>query len=597
MRPANNNMGNERTGRVGKVVQERHQPAWRLQVVFAALGTLVGVLCWKVVDLQVLDNAVLKREGDARTVRDDPIVATRGNIVDRNGEPLAISTPVLSLWLNPKEVLNHAEQWPRLAEALTGIGVDAEDMRKRITAAATREFLYVKRRMPPAEAQAVIDLGFRGIYTQEEYKRYYPMGEAAAHLVGMTNNDEVGQEGMELAHEASLRGVPGSKRVLKDRLGRIVREVGINATAQPGADLVLSIDSRLQYLAYKALKEAVSLRGASAGTATVLDVRTGEVLAMVNQPSFNPNNRSTMTSESRRNRVLTDVLEPGSTTKTFTVTAALESGMFTPESIIDTSPGVVRVDRRKVVEDPVNYGPSTLERILYKSSQVGATKLAMAMGPEPILSVLGRVGFGQPLGTGFPGEASGAVPVRDRWRLTEIATLGYGYGYQVSPMQLARAYAIYANRGIAKPVSLLKVVQPVPGERVIDAQVADTVVNMLRSVVSREVGGTGVRAAIPSYDVAGKTGTTWFYDVAGGGYDSSNYISHFAGMVPVEDPRIVIVVSVQRPQGAETGGGQVAAPVFAQIAAGAMRILEVPPSVPARPAGELSMAAGGGTAR
>ncbi|MGA0806543.1 MAG: peptidoglycan D,D-transpeptidase FtsI family protein [Pseudohongiellaceae bacterium] len=579
---------------MSKPVSDKHQPVWRLGFVFAVLAALGGVLCWKVADLQVLHNDVLQREGDARTVRDDPIIATRGNIVDRNGEPLAISTPVLSLWLNPKEVLSHAEQWPQLADALTSIGIDPDDMRKRITDAASREFLYVKRRLPPAEAQAILDRRLSGIYAQEEYKRFYPMGEAAAHLVGLTNNDEIGQEGMELAHEEWLRGIPGSKRVLKDRLGRIVREIAINATAQPGKDLVLSIDSRLQYLAYKSLKEAVTLRHASAGTATVLDVRTGEVLAMVSQPSYNPNNRSTMTDAGKRNRVMTDVLEPGSTTKTFTVTAALESGLFTPESIIDTSPGVVRVDRGKVVEDPVNYGPSTLERILYKSSQVGATKLAMAMGEEPILSVLRRVGFGQGLDTSFPGEAPGALPIRERWRKTEIATLGYGYGYQVSPMQLARAYAIYANRGIAKPVSLLRVDGPVPGERVIDAGIADTVVNMLRSVVGKVVGGTGVRAAIPSYDVAGKTGTTWFYDVSAGGYDSSNYISHFAGMVPVDDPRIVIVVSIQRPQGAETGGGQVAAPVFAEIATGAMRILNVPPDVPQAAEAELSMAYTGG---
>jgi len=553
---------------------------WRLRAVFSVLVVLAGLICWRVADLQVFDNAVLQREGDARTVRNDPLLATRGNIVDRNGEPLAISTPVLSLWLNPKEVLSHAEQWPQLADALKRIGVDPDGMRKRITDAASREFLYVKRRMPPAEAQAILDLRLAGIYAQEEYKRFYPMGEAAAHLVGLTNNDEVGQEGMELAHEDSLRGIPGSKRVIKDRLGRIVREVGINAMAQPGQDLVLSMDSRLQYLAYKALKEAVTMRSASAGTATVLDVRTGEVLAMVSQPSYNPNNRATMSDAGKRNRVMTDVLEPGSTTKTFTVTAALESGMFTPESVIETSPGRVRVDRRKVVADPVNYGPSTLERILYKSSQVGATKLAMAMGEEPILSVLRRVGFGQSLETDFPGEVAGNVPTRDRWRATEIATLGYGYGYQVSPMQLARAYSIFANRGISKPVSLLRVDEPVPGERVIDAGIADTVVNMLRSVVSKQVGGTGVRAAIPSYDVAGKTGTTWFYDVGAGGYDSSSYISHFAGMVPVDDPRVVIVVSIQRPQGNETGGGQVAAPVFAQIATGAMRILNVPPNTP-----------------
>jgi cell division protein FtsI (penicillin-binding protein 3) len=561
---------------VNRKFQVKHQPVWRLCTVFVVLTALLSVVAWKVFDLQVLHNAVLKREGDARTVRNDPIIATRGNIVDRNGEPLAISTPVLSLWINPKEVLSQPGQWPQLAAALTSIDLDPDVWSARIADAANREFLFLKRRMPPSEARAVLDLKLKGIYAQEEYKRYYPMGEAAVHVVGMANNDEIGQEGMELAYEEWLRGVPGSKRVLKDRLGRIVREVGINEMAQPGKDLVLSIDSRLQYLAYRALKESVSLHGASAGTATVLDVQTGEVLAMVNQPSFNPNNRSTMTNEARRNRVITDVFEPGSTTKTFTVTAALESGLFTPESVIDMS-RVFRIDRTKIVEDPVNYGPSNLERILYKSSQVGATKLALEIGPQPILSVLRRVGFGQPLDTQFPGEAVGVVPGRDRWRLTEIATLGYGYGYQVSPLQLAKAYSIYANRGISKPVSLLRVDGPVSGERVIDANTADTLVNMLRSVVSKALGGTGVRAAIPSYDVAGKTGTTWFYDVSGGGYDTSNYISHFAGMVPVDNPRVVIVVSIQRPQGKETGGGQVAAPVFAEIASGAMRLLNVTP--------------------
>lgn len=586
---------NSEPRRVNRVAQDkpRPQPVWRLALVVGLLTAGIGVVGWKVASLQVFDNAVLKKEGDARTLRHDPIIATRGNIVDRNGEPLAVSTPVLTLYLNPKEVRNAAGQWPRLADALQGIGVDAEELRRKITGDANREFLHIKRYMPPADAQAFLALGFAGVYAREEYKRYYPLGEVAAHVVGLTSSDEVGQEGMELAHEDVLRGVPGRRQVRKDRLGRIVRDLGVVTVAQPGADLVLSIDSRLQYLAYKTLKEAVTLRGASAGTATVLDVRTGEVLAMVNQPSFNPNNRETMTNESRRNRVVTDLFEPGSTTKTFTITAALESGLFTSESVIDTSPGRVRVDRRKVVEDPVNYGPSTLERILYKSSQVGATKLALAMGPEPMLSVLQRVGFGQAPGSGFPGEARGSVPQRDRWRLTEIATLGYGYGFQASPLQLARAYATYANRGISKPVSLLRVDAPVAGERVIDADVADTVVDMLRSVVSRAVGGTGVRAAIPSYDVAGKTGTTWFYDVAGGGYDSTNYISHFAGIVPVEDPRLVIVVSVQRPQGTETGGGQVAAPIFATIAAGAMRILEVPPDMATGKASDLSLAGPG----
>lgn len=543
------------------------------------LASLLGLISWKVLDLQVLHNAVLKREGDARTVRNDPIIATRGNIVDRNGEPLAISTPVLSLWLNPKEVLSHAEQWPQLATALASIGMNPDVINKRIIEAASREFLYVKRRMPPAEAQAVLDLKLKGVYAQEEYKRFYPMGEAAVHVVGLANNEEVGQEGMEMAYEEWLRGVPGSKQVLKDRLGRVVREIGINAVAQPGKDLVLSMDARLQYIAYKALKEAVTMRQAKSGTATVLDAMTGEVLAMVSQPSYNPNNRSTMTDTGKRNRAMVDLMEPGSTSKTFTVTAALESGLFDTESIVDTTPGYFRIDRTFTVKDPVNYGPSKLERIIYKSSQVGASKLAMAMGEQPMLDVLARVGFGQSPNTGFPGETTGLLPGRDRWRKTEIATLGYGYGYQVTPLQLAQAYLIYANRGIKKPVSLLKVAGPVQGERVIDEEVATDVVNMLRLVVSKAVGGTGVRAAIPSYEVAGKTGTTWFYDVARGGYDNNNYVSHFAGMVPADNPRVVIVVSIQQPQGDEYGGGQVAAPVFSQIAAGAMRILNVAPDV------------------
>jgi cell division protein FtsI (penicillin-binding protein 3) len=550
---------------------------------------LCGAIGWKLLDLQVLNNTTLQREGDARTVRNDLIVATRGNIVDRNGEPLAISTPVLTLWLNPKEVLQHPEQGAMLAEALDSIGVNPEVMNQRIIESADKEFLYIKRSLPPPEAEAVLELGLRGVYSQEEYKRYYPMGEAAVHLVGLTNSDDVGQEGLELAYESWLRGTPGSKQLLKDRLGRIIREVQVNREAQPGNDLVLSIDSRLQYIAYKALKEAVTQRGASAGTATMLDVATGEVLAMVSQPSYNPNNRNSINAGEIPNRALTSLLEPGSTVKTFTVTAALESGLFNTESVIDTSPGYIRIDR-STIRDPVNYGPSTLERIIAKSSQVGASRLALAMGEGPMLDVLQRVGFGQSPGTGFPGEESGVIPNHPRWSKSEIATMAYGYGFQVTPVQLASAYLVYANRGIKKPVSLLKVNGPVRGERVIREDIADKVNAMLRSVVSTDAGGTGVRANIPSYQVAGKTGTAWYYN-PGRGYDNTNYNSYFAGFVPASDPRVVIVISLHQPKGSEYGGGQVAAPVFSQIAAGAMRILNVPPDMAVeRPA--LSLGSG-----
>jgi cell division protein FtsI (penicillin-binding protein 3) len=563
---------------VSRAAHENHQPLWRLTLVFVLIGGLCGVVGWKVIDLQVLNNAAAQREGDARTVRNDTIIATRGNIVDRNGEPLAISSPVLTLWLNPKEVLQHPEQGAALADAMASIGVDSTLLNQRIAANASREFLYIKRRMPPPEAQTVLDLGLKGVYSQEEYQRFYPMGEAAVHLVGLTNADEVGQEGMELAYEEWLRGINGSKQVLKDRLGRIVREVQINNVAQPGNDLQLSIDSRIQYIAYRALKEAVTMRNASAGTATVLDVQTGEVLAMVNQPSYNPNNRASLNDGEIPNRAMTSLLEPGSTVKTFTVTAALESGLFDTSTIIDTTPGSFRA-RGITVKDPVNYGPSTLARIIAKSSQVGAAKIGLTLGEGPMLEMLQRVGFGQSLGTGFPGEESGVLPNRPRWAISEIATMSYGYGFQVTPLQLASAYLIYANGGIKKPVSLLKVQGPVAGERVIKAEIAAMVNEMLLGPVSKEMGGTGVRANIPSYQVAGKTGTAWYYN-PGRGYDNQNYNSYFAGFVPASNPRVVILISIHQPQGDEYGGGQVAAPVFSEIAAGAMRILNVPPDAP-----------------
>lgn len=550
---------------------------------------ICGVIGWKVADLQVFNNAAAQREGDARTVRNDVILATRGNIVDRNGEPLAISTPVQTLWLNPKEVLEHPEQGAALAEAMASIGIDPELLNRRIAENASREFLYVKRRMAPTEAQSVLDLGLMGLYAQEEYQRFYPMGEAAVHLVGLTNADDMGQEGIELAYEDWLRGINGSKQVLKDRLGRIIREVQINEVAQPGNDLTLSIDSRIQYIAYKALKEAVTARGASAGTATVLDVQTGEVLAVVNQPSYNPNNRESLRDGDLPNRAITSLLEPGSTVKTFTLTAALESGLFDTETIVDTTPGTFRVPGMSPVKDPVNYGPSTLARILAKSSQVGAAKIGLALGEGPMLEMLQRLGFGQSIGTGFPGEESGVLPNRSRWAKSEIVTMAYGYGFQVTPLQLAVAYLVYANGGIKKPVSLLKLAGPVAGERVIDADIAATVNQMLLGPVSVEMGGTGVKANIPSYQVAGKTGTSWYYN-AGSGYDTGNYNSYFAGFVPASKPRVVIVVSIHQPQGDEYGGGAVAAPVFAEIAAGAMRILNVPPDAPAAVPADVSLA-------
>lgn len=565
----------------------KKQPLWRLYLVAMAAISLLGIIIWRIVDIQVINNDVLQEQGNMRTVRNDVIAAHRGNIMDRNGQALAISTPVQSLWLNPKEILPNPSAWQVLKGALPAIEVNAEVLWNRIQDNANREFMYIKRRLAPADADKILSLGVRGVYAQEEYKRFYPLGEVAAHVIGLTNADDVGQEGLELAYEEWLQGKPGSKQVLKDRRGGIIREVKINETAEPGQDLVLSIDSRIQFLAYRALKEEVTRRHAKAGAAVVLDVETGEVLAMVNQPSYNPNNRSSMADDAMRNRAIVDLMEPGSTVKPFTVMAALESGLFDLNSIIDTNPGYVMVDGSPK-KDPVNYKEVTLEKIITKSSQVGAIKLGLAMGQDPMLDVLSRVGFGTAIGTGFPGETSGVLPSFPRWSKSDIATLAYGYGFQVTPLQMAQAYLIYANDGIKKPVSLLKTDGPVEGERVFDAGRVRAIRRMMETVVSKSLGGTGVRAAIPSYQVAGKTGTAWFYN-AGGGYDNENYNAYFAGIVPADNPRIVAIVSIHQPQGKETGGGTVAAPAFAKIAAGAMRILDVPPENDAADGSQISM--------
>ena len=572
-------------------------PVWRLYAVFLVLFALFATGLWKTWKLQVSENDFLQLQGDARTLRNDVIVANRGNILDRNGQPLAISTPVQSLWVNPKEILAQPEQWPVLGAALESIGIDSQVLRERVESNANREFLYVRRRMSPSEVEPVLARGFRGLYSQEEYKRYYPLGEVAAHIVGLTNADDVGQEGMELAYEDWLRGLPGSRQVLKDRLGRIISEVGINSVAEQGNDLKLSIDSRIQYLAYRALKEAVTMRRAKAGTATVIDVDTGEVLAIVNQPSYNPNNRASMTEGSMRNRAIVDLLEPGSTVKPFTVVAALESGLFDNRSIIDTNPGYIRVDRA-TIRDPLNYGLVDLEKIITKSSQVGAIKLGLAMGEEPMLDVLSRFGFGQMMNTSFPGESFAVLPGRSRWSQADIATMAYGYGFQVSPLQLAQAYLIFANDGMHKPVSLLADGGLATTEhRVISRDMNREIVSMMETVVDTDKAGTGVRAALSSYRVAGKTGTAWYYDVEKGGYDDENYISLFAGFAPVTDPKIVVVITIHEPMGVEYGGGQVSAPVFADIAEGALRLLNVPPDRTDSLSQELTMSpvgAGGG---
>lgn len=544
---------------------------WRFRLVLGLLAAMVGAIGWRIVDLQVVDQDFLQKHGDARSVRHIPIPAHRGLVTDRHGEPLAVSTPVTALWANPREMSGALERVAELADAL---GQDRKALTERIKANATREFLYLARGLTPEQGQQVLDLKVPGVYAQEEFRRFYPAGEVAAHLVGFTDIDDKGREGMELAYEDWLAGVPGRRQVLKDRRGHLIKDVQVVRNAKPGKTLALSIDLRLQYLAHRELRAAMQEHGAKAATLVMIDVRSGEILAMANQPTYNPNNRRNLQPAAMRNRAMIDVFEPGSTVKPFSIAAALSSGRYTPASVIDTSPGWMRIGRY-TIRDVSRGGMLDLTGILKKSSNVGVSKIALSLGAEPIHSMMYHAGFGQDTGLGFPGERVGNLPSHQRWRDAEIASLAYGYGLSVTAVQLAHAYATLANDGKAVPLSLLRVDEPGPARQVIDPQVAETVLRMLQAVVEEE-GGGGVRAQVPGYHVGGKSGTA--KKVSGtGGYTESAYRAFFAGVAPVSDPRIAMVVMIDEPSASGYFGGLVAAPVFSKVAARALRLLNVAP--------------------
>ncbi len=549
---------------------------WRLNLVLLGLVTCVGAIAWKVSALQIVERDFLQGQGDARTIRTVPLVANRGLITDRNGEPLAVSTPVKSIWVNPGELIGQSEDIQRLAIALE---MNPAALQSTIQQHSQREFLYVQRRLPPTEADLVLNLEIPGVYAQQEYRRFYPQGEVAAHLVGFSNVDDIGQEGLELTYDEWLKGVPGRRQVMKDRRGHIIKELNTIQTAQPGKSLELSIDFRLQSLAYKELKSEFIKRRAKAASIVILDVETGEVLAMANQPSYNPHNKVNMTDFSKlRNRAITDVLEPGSTIKAFTIAAALETGIYMPETVVETGPGWMMVNGNEV-KDIANYGTLTVERVITKSSNVGSSKIAMDIGIEPLRDLLQRVGFGEALGTGFPGETGGVLPNPNRWSRHGIATLSFGYGLSASALQIAHAYSVLADDGIKKPVSLLRLspedVAALPREQVLSEAIADRIVQMLETVVDPKRGGSAVEANIPFYNIAGKTGTA--HVVGEFGYEANLHNSLFVGLAPASNPKIVVVVVINEPKGKEHYGGQVAAPVFSKVASGAMRILNVTP--------------------
>ncbi len=555
----------------------------RTTVVLVLFAAVAMSLVARAVHLQIVDQEFLNRQAESRHLRTEKIAAHRGTITDRNGEPLAISTPVDSVWANPRELAAAVDEVPRLARSL---GLDADLLIRRITRSMDKEFLYLKRHLSPEDAADVLALELPGVNVQREYRRFYPAGEVTGHLLGFTNIDDAGQEGLELAYDHWLKGEAGAKRVLKDRYGHSVENVASIRPPRHGKVLRTSIDLRIQYLAYRALKSAIARHEAKSGSIVVVDVDTGEVLAVVNQPSYNPNDRSQFSANRYRNRAITDIFEPGSSLKPLIVAAALESGQYRPSSVIDTSPGSITVGQKKI-EDRRNLGKVSLTTILARSSNVGATKLAMSLPAEELWTTMTQFGLGTLTASMFPGESAGLLNHFDHWKTINHATLGYGYGVSVTPLQLAQAYAAIGGEGKMYPVSLVALDRAAAPVQAVSADTASAVKRMLEEVVRPD--GTGTKAAVAGYRVAGKTGTAW--KSSAGGYSKDEYFSVFAGLAPASDPRLAAVVVIDEPSGELYYGSDVAAPVFADVMSEALRLLAVPPdALPAREKGSVVQA-------
>ena len=542
----------------------------RLGLVFAVLLACGLGLAGRAVQLQLVQHRFLASEGAARFTRVAAIVAHRGTITDRFGEPLAVSTPVDAVWVNPQELTANIEQLPRLARALH---VDSHELSRHISTGMDRAFLYVARGLQPADARKVRALQISGVNLTREYRRYYPAGEVTGHLLGFTDVDDTGQEGAELAFDNWLGGEDGSKRVIQDSDGNRVEDVESIRAVRPGRELRLSVDLRIQYLAYRELKAAIRDNRARAGSVVVIDVRTGEVLAMVNQPAFNPNDRTQLTAAAYRNRAATDLFEPGSSIKPFFVAAGLASGRYQADSVIDTDPGYLQVGT-SIIHDEHNLGAIALATVLAKSSNVGMARLALALEPRQIWTTLNGLGFGQVTASGFPGESAGQLSNYSHWRSVLLATMSHGYGLSVTALQLAQGYATLGALGLRRPVSLLRIDGPVPGERVLERPVCASLLQLLEAVITMP-GATGALAAIPGYRVAGKTGTAWKAEA--GGYSQNRYVAVFGGVAPASNPRLAAVVVIDEPSAGKYYGGDVAAPVFSAVLGGALRLMGVAP--------------------
>ncbi len=543
---------------------------WRFVLVLVFIAGLAGTVVVRLTWLHTIEQPFLFSEGEKRTVRSKVEPARRGMIMDRFGQPLAVSTRVVDIGIHPSRI--DPASLPALADAL---GWSHAALAKKLgqARAKKRNFIYLQRQASPDIADRVAALKVHGLQLTDNYRRYYPAGEVAAHLVGLVDIDHHGQEGLELAYEEYLTGHAGKQTVLQDRYGNIVKQLAITDHTKPGQDIALTIDLRLQYMAYRELKAAVDQHGASSGSAVLLDARTGEVLAMTSQPSYNPNNRALLKPRNMRNRAVADVIEPGSTMKPFTVAAALESGRFKPGTIIDTAPGYLRV-KHKTIRDHRNYGELDVTGIITKSSNVGVTRLSADLGADAMWQFLTRAGIGQPSGLGFPGETVGQLPYPEQLDSLSLATVSYGYGMAVSPLQLAQAYTSFTQKGCRSQVSLVLDAFTEEGcHQVMSASVAKQMLNILETVTSDR--GTGRRARVDGYRVGGKTGTA--HKVGRAGYEDSKYTAVFAGVAPLTDPEIVLVVVVDEPSGREYYGGEVAAPVFSRITKQALRLRQVAP--------------------
>jgi cell division protein FtsI (penicillin-binding protein 3) len=550
-------------------------PIWRARFVLVLFLLGFVAVAGRSGYLQAIRTAFLKEEGEARYARVIDVPATRGRILDRNGEALAISTPVKSVWAMPEELEADRRQRAALARVLD---MPLATLERKLTEGKGRDFVYLKRQLPPETARRVAELKLPGVFEHREFRRYYPGGEVTAHVVGFTGVDDVGQEGMELAYQSRLAGVAGSRRVIKDRHGGVVEDIGAIQAAQDGQDLVLSIDGKIQTLAYGALKAAVRKHRAKAGAAIVIDVTSGEILALVNLPSYNPNNRAKLAGAQLRNRALTDVFEPGSTLKPLTIALALETGKVTPRTMINTEGGRLTI-ADYTIRDAHPARAMSVTQVLQVSSNIGAAKIALSMPSEAMWDLYRRTGLGSPPELGFPGEATGRLRPYRSWRPIEQATMAYGHGISVSLVQLARAYTVFARDGELVPLTLLRSAGVAAGVKIISAETARAVRRMLEAAVQPT--GTGPLARIVGWRVAGKTGTA--HKLVNGGYAQDKYLSSFVGLAPVSAPRLIAAVVIDEPSTGGYYGGVVAAPVFAEVMRGALRLLGVPLDAPPEP--------------